>query len=101
MVLREGQPALTGLAMTRLGSDGAAVMVGRCSGVVSHLKGRKPCLISIHCINHRLALAAGHAADSIPYLQLRFKPSFISITMTLYGMSSYNTSCIRVSYCKT
>jgi len=29
-------------------------------------------MISIHCVNHRLALAAAHAADNIPYLQ-RFK----------------------------
>ena len=38
-------------------------MVGCRSGVASRLKGRQPWLIAIHCINHRLALAAGHAAD--------------------------------------
>ena len=28
--------------------------------------------MSVHCINHRFALAAAHAADNIPYLK-RFK----------------------------
>ena len=31
-----------------------------------------PKLLSTHCVNHRLALAAAHAADDIPYL-VRFK----------------------------
>ena len=53
------------------GSDGAAVMTGRHTGVATHLKARTQ-MISIHCVNHRLALAAAHAADNIPYLQ-RFK----------------------------
>ena len=55
-----------------LGSDGAPVMTGVRSGVAKRLKDRFPKLISIHCVNHRLALAAAHAADGIPYL-VRFK----------------------------
>ena len=54
------------------GSDGAAVMTGRHTGVATRLKARTQKMISIHCVNHRLALAAAHAADNIPYLQ-RFK----------------------------
>ena len=54
------------------GSDGAAVMVGRRDGVAARLKARQPRLLAVHCINHRLALAAAHAADQIPYLQ-KFK----------------------------
>ena len=50
------------------GSDGCAVMVGRVSRVASRLKVRPPRLVSVHCINHQLALAAAHAADNIPYL---------------------------------
>ena len=49
------------------GSDGAAVMTGRLSGVSTRLKAHAPRLIAIHCVNHRLALAAAHAADHIPY----------------------------------
>ena len=39
-------------------SDGANVMVGRHNGVAAQLKNSSPSLISIHCVNHRLALAA-------------------------------------------
>lgn len=53
------------------GNDGAAVMTGRHTGVATRLKAHTQ-MISIHCVNHRLALAAADAADNIPYLQ-RFK----------------------------
>ena len=61
------------------GSDGASVMTGRISGVAVRLKSHSPRMISVHRVNHRLALAAAHAADGIPYLQ-RFK----SILQTLF-----------------
>lgn len=54
------------------GSDGVAVMTGRHTGVATRLKTHAPRMISIHCVNHRLALPAAHAADNIPYIQ-RFK----------------------------
>lgn len=54
------------------GSDGAPVMVGTRSGVAKRLKDQFPKLISIHCVKHRLALAAAHAADGIPYI-VKFK----------------------------
>ena len=60
------------------GSDGAAVMTGRLTGVSTRLKAHAPRLISIHCANHRLALAAAHAADHIPYLK-RFKTNIHSL----------------------
>ena len=69
------------LDITRLrgfGSDGAAVMTGRMNGVAAQLKRHSPRIISVHCVAHRLALAAAHAADGIPYLQL-----FKSILQTL------------------
>ena len=47
-------------------------MTGRISEVAIQLKSHSPRMISVHCINHMLALAAAHAADGIPYLQ-RFK----------------------------
>lgn len=46
-------------------SDGANVMVDRINGVATSLKRKLPKLISIHCANHCLALAAAHAADNI------------------------------------
>lgn len=41
------------------GSDGASVMIGKHSGVATRMKNRQPILTSIHCMAHRLALAAG------------------------------------------
>ena len=70
------------LDITRLlgfGSDGASVMTGRLNGVAARLKRHSPRMISVHCIAHRLALAAVHAADGIPYLQ-----QFKSLLQTLF-----------------
>ena len=55
-----------------LGSDGAAVMLGIRGGVSKLLKDQVPFLVANHCIAHRLALAAGQAANEITYLN-RFK----------------------------
>ena len=71
-------------------TDGASVMVGRHSGVATQLKRSCPSLISIHCVNHRLALAASHAADHIPYLQ-RFKTHLRNL-FYFYQNSSVRTS---------
>ena len=51
------------------GSDGASVMTGRLTGVATRLRQHTPRMVAVHCSNHRLALAAAHAADDIPYLQ--------------------------------
>lgn len=50
-------------------TDGASVMVGCRTGVTTQLKGKNPFIVSIHCIAHRLALASGQAADSVPYIK--------------------------------
>ena len=65
-------------SITSFGSDGASVMVGSSSGVATRLKQLNPQMLSIHCINHRLALATSQAANSIPYL-LRFQEILTSI----------------------
>ena len=44
----------------------------------TRLKQLNPQMLSIHCINHRLALATSQAASSIPYL-LRFQEILTSI----------------------
>ena len=51
------------------GSDGAAVMVGRRSGVAAQLKEHNPEIVSLHCGAHRLALASSQAAQHVPYLK--------------------------------
>ena len=57
------------LRLCAFGSDGASVMTGRLSGVAVRLTRHSPRMIAVHCVNHRLALAAAHASDSIPYLK--------------------------------
>ncbi|XP_078590444.1 zinc finger protein 862-like [Branchiostoma floridae x Branchiostoma japonicum] len=58
--------------MAGFGSDGAAVMVGRRSGVATQLRANNSMLVNIHCIAHRLALACGQAAQGNTYL-IKFK----------------------------
>ena len=64
--------------ITGFGSDGANVMVESTSGVATCLKMLHPQLLSIHCINHRLALGTSQAAAAVPYL-FRFEEIVISI----------------------
>ena len=57
---------MAGIEMRKVmgfGSDGAAVMVGRVSGVSTRLRVHNPVIINIHCVAHRLALAAANASD--------------------------------------
>ena len=61
--------------MVGFGSDGASVMIGRHNGVAARLKCHQPILTSIHCIAHRLALAAGQSGDSVPYIANTIKPT--------------------------
>ena len=77
-------------SLRAFGSDGAAVMTGKKSGVGARLKANCPHLIQVHCVNHRLALAAAHAANEIPYLQ-KFKTNILS----LYHF--YHNSPVRTS----
>lgn len=49
-------------------TDGASVMVGCRSGVVTRLREVTCGLLATHCIAHRLALGAGSAADKVRYL---------------------------------
>ncbi|XP_078000900.1 zinc finger protein 862-like [Glandiceps talaboti] len=51
------------------GSDGAAVMVGRKTGVAKQLKQVSSFMIGNHCVAHRLALAVSQAATKIPYVR--------------------------------
>ena len=52
-----------------IATDGASAMVGCRTGVTTQLKQKNPYLVSVHCITHRLTLASGQAADSVPYVK--------------------------------
>ena len=53
-------------------------MTGKVTGVATRQSNTCPNMIVVHCVNHRLALAAAQASDSVPYV-LKFK----SILQTL------------------
>ena len=72
------------------GSDGASVMVGKRNGVATKLREDNPSMLSIHCINHRLALATKDAFSEIPYLK-----KYEQVMMNLYKF--YHNSAVRMS----
>lgn len=51
--------------VSSLASDGAAVMTDAVGGVAALLKRYNPVMITIHCVAHRLALAAGQAMKKV------------------------------------
>ena len=66
------------IPMSRLvgfGSDGASVMTGRHSSVATRIRNRQPIVTSIHCVVHRLALAASQAGERVKFVQDTFKPT--------------------------
>ena len=77
--------------MMGLGTDGAAVMTGKRNGVAARFKRRQPLLTSIHCVCHRLALAAAHAGNDVPYIHHKFKPT---LSQLFYF---YQNSSVRIS----
>ena len=50
-----------------LGTDGASVMTGRLNGLGAKLKRRNPKLTQVHCVAHRLNLAASQAGKDINF----------------------------------
>ena len=53
--------------MSSLASDGAAVMLGKNSGLATRLKEFNAKILSIHCICHRLALACTDSKKDVKY----------------------------------
>lgn len=51
--------------LSGFGSDGASVMTGHLSGVGVRLKQLQPALVHVHCVAHRVALAAKDATNNI------------------------------------
>ncbi|XP_060586448.1 uncharacterized protein LOC132742139, partial [Ruditapes philippinarum] len=51
------------------GSDGAAVMTGKKSGVSARLSSDRPLIVNIHCMAHKLALCTSQAAEIQPLIQ--------------------------------
>lgn len=60
------------------GSDGAAVMIGRLSGVATRLHQSNPYLVSVHCVAYHLALACSQAGEKVVYVQ-KFKKALTTL----------------------
>ena len=73
------------------GTDGEKVMTGRVNGVAARLKRHQPILTSIHCVCHRLALAAAQAGKDVPFINKKFKPT---LSQLFYF---YQNSPVRMS----
>ncbi|XP_006813061.1 zinc finger protein 862-like [Saccoglossus kowalevskii] len=71
-----------------VGTDGAAVMTGKRSGVVKRLQEIATTAIGIHCCAHRLQLASSQAANAVPYVK-----KFVSILRQLYDY--FDNSAVR------
>lgn len=78
---------------TSLGTDGAKVMTGRINGVGARLKRCQPMLTGIHCVCHRLALAAAQAGKDVTFIDKRFNVTallFLSKQFCPYVRSKSN-----------
>ena len=83
------------LSVDKLGSfasDGAAVMVGKETGVSTRLKEDNPQLISNHCRDHRLALACKDSFSKIPVVKK--VDDFLENLYKYYKYSSNNSSSL-------
>ena len=73
-----------------MGSGGAAVMIGKHTGVAQLLKETCPHLIEMHCVAHRLALAYVDTTKEIA--DIKFIESIISSVYTYFKRSPSNLS---------
>ena len=64
------------------GSDGASALMGTENGVATQLQRENPRIVTVigHGNAHNLALAAGQAADDVPYLA----KNYCSVLTSLY-----------------
>lgn len=82
--------------LVALGSDGAAVMVGRKGGVAALLLEKQPALQPIHCFAHRLELAYKDTLKAIP-LFVKVDTLLLNIYL-LYKNSAPMRSGLQESY---
>ena len=53
-------------------------MIGKHSGVATRLKNKQPILTSVHCMAHRLALAASQAGEKIRFIKTHSSPHCVN-----------------------
>ncbi|XP_060598671.1 E3 SUMO-protein ligase KIAA1586-like [Ruditapes philippinarum] len=74
------------------GSDGCNTMIGKKTGVATRLKAMKPEIVTIHCHNHRLALAAKDSFESIKVM--RDTDDLLSHTFKYYHAPANRTASL-------
>ena len=55
--------------MKTMTSDGAAVMMGKKSGLAARLRIYQPLLLNFHCVCHKLALASVKSSDNLKFIK--------------------------------
>lgn len=76
-----------------IATDGASVMVGVRGGVTALIKKKYPYVTSVHCVAHRLALAASQAAQECAYL-VKYQ-DILNRIHSYFQHSPKNTSRLR------
>ena len=77
-------------------SDGAAVMTGKKTGVLTRLKGDRHFILAIHCFPHRLELAFKDAAKKVP-LHSKIEAFLLQIYL-FYHNSALNRANLKNSF---
>ena len=76
-----------------IGTDGASVMCGKKSGLVTRLKEANPFIQNQHCAAHRLALASSQACATVPYM-VKYQETLNQI-YKYYHYSPKNTNTLE------
>ena len=82
--------------LVALGSDGAAVMLGKNRGVISLLQAHQPSMIAVHSSGHRLELAYKDGIKKIPLAE-----KVVTLLTGLYYMyrnSPLNRTNLKIAY---
>ena len=79
-----------------LGSDGAAVMLGKNNGVIAQLQVEQPSMIAVHCSGHRLELAYKEAIKKFPLADKVM--TLLSGIYYMYRNSALNRTNLKHAY---
>ena len=73
--------------------DGAIVMLGRSTEIVTRIKERNKCLFITHCITHRLALACNSAEKQVTFC--KHAEYIIKSVYNFFSNSTKRTDTLR------
>ena len=78
------------------GSDGAAVMLGKNSGVITLLQAQQPSMIAVHCSGHRLELAYEESIKKFPLAEKVV--TLLTGLFYMYKISAMNRTGLKNAY---